>query len=318
MAVKISTAERLLNLTAALLDRAMTKDEILARVAGYPKSTGERALRQFERDKTMLREQGVPLQTRAALGDARDVRYFIDPSQWENHEFSPTALQAALLALTMQQLAAPTKAASAGALNKLLALSPRGVVETETELSTSLDVGVPEYSFDALAAAISDMRSVEFSYLPASGVRATRHVQPWLLRWEVESWYLLGFDTDRQAPRWFRLSRIIGEVRAQDDAGSFTIPTDVGEYPAPHIAGEQRDPIEVRLAIEPDAAWQLRQRGTVEAHIDGRDVICFETRNLVRLAEQVASGGGEVLPLQPQALVDAVRALWEKAASYAS
>lgn len=317
MAAKISTAERLLNLTTALLDRAMTKDEILLRVAGYRHSTDKAAERQFDRDKAMLRQQGVPLETRSSSVGAHDARYYIDASKWENHEFSPTALQAALLALTMQQLAEPTRAESAGALNKLLALSPRGVVETDTELSTSLDVGVPENSFDGLTSAISDMRSVSFSYLPASGQRTERHVQPWLLRWEVESWYLLGFDTDRQAPRWFRLSRIDSEIRQDDNAGSYQIPTDVGEYPAPQISGEHES-MTVRLAIEPDAAWQLRQRGSVEAHIEGRDVICFETRNLARLAEQVASGGGEVLPLQPDELVRAVRALWQKAASYAS
>ncbi|MDO5727281.1 MAG: WYL domain-containing protein [Bowdeniella nasicola] len=295
----------------------MTKDEILAGVAGYPAdATSVRAERQFERDKTLLREQGIPLSTRSESDDARQVRYYIDASSWENHEFSPTGLQAALLALTLAQLAPPTKTETSGALNKLLALSPRGVLETEAELSTSLDIGVPEYSFDALTTAISDMRSVEFSYLPAYGKRATRHVQPWLLRWEVESWYLLGFDTDRNAPRWFRLSRIIGEVRMSDTSGEYAIPVDVAEYPAPQIHGEG-SPCAVELAIEPDAAWQLRDGATHLGTLKGRDIIGFETRNLARLAEQVASSGGDVIPLDPPELVDAVCQLWQKAAGYA-
>jgi proteasome accessory factor B len=54
--------ERMLNLLACLLDtrRALTRDELVSQVAGYPPDAGAYR-RAFERDKETLRAMGVPL-----------------------------------------------------------------------------------------------------------------------------------------------------------------------------------------------------------------------------------------------------------------
>ena len=62
--------ERLLNLIAALLEtpRALSAEEIRARVPGYPDEAGPTFRRAFERDKDDLREMGVPLRVETVPG----------------------------------------------------------------------------------------------------------------------------------------------------------------------------------------------------------------------------------------------------------
>jgi proteasome accessory factor B len=59
-------------------------------------------------------------------------------------------------------------------------------------------------------------------------------------------WYVVGHDTDRGAPRVFRLSRVQGEVAVDGPAGSFEVPagTDLREVtrslapPPAHLTAE--------------------------------------------------------------------------------
>ena len=53
-----------------------------------------------------------------------------------------------------------------------------------------------------------------------------RRLQPWALTSRGGFWYVVGLDTDRDAPRAFRLSRVLGAVRA-GRAGSYEIPAQV-------------------------------------------------------------------------------------------
>src|SRR3954468_8398679 len=62
--------ERLLNLTAALLDATvpLSIDDVRERVPGYPEEAGETFRRAFERDKESLRHMGIPLRTQDIPG----------------------------------------------------------------------------------------------------------------------------------------------------------------------------------------------------------------------------------------------------------
>ena len=61
--------------------------------------------------------------------------------------------------------------------------------------------------------AIRTERVVTFEYqAPAADVPAPRTLSPWRLAVEEGHWRVIGHDHDRQAPRTFRLSRIVGPV----------------------------------------------------------------------------------------------------------
>ena len=70
----MSRIERLVNLTAALLaaERPLSADELRSRVPGYPDEKAS-FRRQFERDKEVLRDLGLPLSMESLPGDATET-----------------------------------------------------------------------------------------------------------------------------------------------------------------------------------------------------------------------------------------------------
>lgn len=311
----IPAVERLVSLTAALLHRRMTKEEILTQVGGY---TGDRsyatASRMFERDKALLRETGVPLVSRADAADGQTIRYWVDETQWSTSTIRPTPIQIALLSLALEALAPKGRHLPGRALTKLRALSPMSIVEADVALTTSLDLTDPEDAFDTLADAIAAKQEVSFDYLSARGEIHTRNVQPWRLVRDAGSWYLVGHDTDRGERRAFKLARLQTEPVTTTAPEAYEIPAQVDT----RISIGHRETITARLRVAPGAAMLLRRHGTLVGHEGDDDVIEVTSDHLLQLAQDVASYGGDVLPVSPPELVSGVRELWETAARYAS
>lgn len=88
----------------------------------------------------------------------------------------------------------------------------------------------------AVAQALSEARPISFTYVSRKETRE-RRVLPWHLAARGSALYLWGYDFDRDAPRWFRLSRIRGGIR----------PADAGDRPAVRPVS----PDFGRLEIEP-------------------------------------------------------------------
>src|SRR5690606_41871144 len=79
--------------------------------------------------------------------------------------------------------------------------------------------------FGPLLDAIGSRQAVTFTYRAAStGEESRRRVQPWRLLSRDRGWYLVGHDVDRDAPRVFRLSRVVGAVRPTGPTGAFEVP----------------------------------------------------------------------------------------------
>ncbi|WP_125710990.1 helix-turn-helix transcriptional regulator [Lacticaseibacillus porcinae] len=96
-----------------------------------------------------------------------------------------------------------------------------------------------------LQQAIRDHHLVAFGYYDRNGVATSRLVEPYQLLWRNTSWYLVGYATERQAYRTFRLSR----MTTLKPEASFTPRTNVplgwqggggnGERVAVHVTGLQ-------------------------------------------------------------------------------
>ena len=81
---KTAKVERLMNLVIALLSTRgyLTAERIRANVAGYGDQTDEAFSRMFERDKSELRDLGIPLETgRVSAFDASEG-YRIKPDAY--------------------------------------------------------------------------------------------------------------------------------------------------------------------------------------------------------------------------------------------
>jgi proteasome accessory factor B len=306
-------AERLVNLVIALLStrQYVTAARIRATVPGYEADDGsdradEAFKRMFERDKADLREMGVPLETgRTSVFDTEDG-YRIARADYELPEIRLTGEEAAAVGLALRlwesaRLAGPAHSA----LVKLKAAgvdvdSSRGI-----PLQPRLDAGEP--AFEPAYAAARDRRVLEFDYRrPDEDEAGRRRVQPWgVVAWHGR-WYLGGFDLDKQGPRVFRLSRVVGTPKAIGPAGAFEPPVgvDLAEMVAGQIGGEEHV---VVVRARPGGAIGLRRHATSLGPAEGGDDrLQLTTTEPWSLADQIAAYGADVVVESPAEIREAV------------
>ncbi len=204
----VDRVERLTNLLALLLEtpEPLSLVEIAGELAGqYPDGhTARRAT--FERDKSALREIGVPIDQEIVPGGeyAGQTRYWIDRARYELRDLDldedeQRALQVAVAATR------PGSASGQEALWKLGAglLGPGAPVAATVPDAASLPV---------LRDAVATRRSVRFTYRDVE-----RTVDPWGLLLRDGFWYLIGHDHGRAERRTYRIDRIVGDVERLDD-----------------------------------------------------------------------------------------------------
>lgn len=308
-------AERLVNLVLCLLSTRsyLTAERIRGIVAGYADAPSDEAFfRMFERDKAELRDLGVPLETgRNSAFDATDG-YRIARRDYELGDIDLEPDEAAAVALAVRLWEAPELTGAAqGALLKLRAA---GVdVDEGSAPAVEPKVRATEPAFGPLLAAVQDNQAVTFDYRrsPPSEVM-TRTVEPWgVVSWRGR-WYLVGQDRDRAAPRCFRLSRMVGDVRPVGKPGDFERPTGVNlmEYVlgAPQ---EQKPTTTARLWVAEGRAHGVRRQATVVGPLtldeQPGDEITVELRFPESAAGWLAGHGEDVAVLEPDVLRKSVR-----------
>jgi proteasome accessory factor B len=288
--------ERLVNLVAALLDaeRPLTRQEIRDRVGGYS-GDPEAFRRNFERDKELLREMGLPLVVEQLDADRSDEQlgYRIPRERYELPdpgltEDELTALRLAASAVQMQgawaldattaalrKLAAATSApglSSGGSGRSAWEADPgRGEAARSGNPARTADPAKPDKlvepvglaalaggeSVAAAFGAIAERRQLCFRYRDEERV-----VDPWRLSYRRGRWYLAGWDRLRQAERLFRLDRVSGQVRAVGPPGAFERPSGAAAEPPP--AWRLGDDEEVLVDLRVDASqapWALAAVG---------------------------------------------------------
>ncbi|WP_125761366.1 helix-turn-helix transcriptional regulator [Companilactobacillus hulinensis] len=70
---------------------------------------------------------------------------------------------------------------------------------------------------------INDRKTIQFEYSDRTGARSTREIEPYLLVYKNERWYIQGFSLERNAFRLFRLSR----MKNIDFSGRVFVPREV-------------------------------------------------------------------------------------------
>jgi len=203
--------ERLTDLVLVLLqaERPMTLSELARDVPGYPE--GRDARRQaFERDKRLLREEGIPLLTEAVEGPEQ-YGYRIDPDTFylPDLQLTPDEQAALQLAVAGVHLGDPS------GRDALAKLGATGVGDAQP--LASLD---PPPALVPLFDAVRIRASVHFRHRGSD-----RTMSPAGLWFRRGHWYAVGWDADRDAPRSFRVDRIEG-LPSVGAEGSGTLPED--------------------------------------------------------------------------------------------
>ncbi|WP_324653910.1 helix-turn-helix transcriptional regulator [Georgenia sp. H159] len=307
MATRVDPAERLLDLLIALrhAQGRLTRSDVRASVNGYRDAANDVAFeRMFERDKDLLRQLGVPIITEVDPVHEDAVGYRLDTAGYSLPEVTFTAAEIGVLSLaaTVWQDAHLHGSAHRG-LTKLRAVAAGA--EPDAHLGVALRLQPAETALGPLLDAIGARQAVTFTYRTGStGREATRHVQPWRLLSRDRGWYLIGHDVDRDAPRVFRLSRVVGTVRTTGPTGAFEVPEHDAQSLLAVGAGVG---VQAVLAVLPERGAALRARAVERrGERDGRDVIVVETDDDASLAAEIASYGAAVLVIDPPELRESV------------
>ena len=301
-------AERLVNLVICLLStrQFLTAERIRDAVPGYEgadgsKATDEAFKRMFERDKAELRELGIPLETgRNSHFDSEDG-YRIKRGEYELPPIEFDADEAAAVGLASRLWRSATLGEQArSALMKLRAAGTS--VQDDAPPGAVPDLDTSDPSLPALIDAARTARVVRFDYVK-SGADApqTRTLEPWgVLSWRGR-WYVAGLDRDRDEPRSFRLSRIIGRVQTVGAPGAFERPDGIDLLEM--VSGRVADDTHVaHVRVTGNGVASLRR--IADKDVDGTLEITYSDRHW--LARQVAAAGSAAFVLDPPELVDAV------------
>jgi proteasome accessory factor B len=271
--------ERLTNLVAVLLEtrRPLTLEEIVERVPGYP-AERESYRRQFERDKSTLREIGVPIALEALYAFDQETGYRIHR---EDYELPPLDLTddervALHLAVTAVRLEGGAGEADGGAGREAL-LKLGGFEGTAaTTLAALPDVPALPALFDAYRR----RARVTFTYR-----NDTRRLDPYGILFRNGHWYAVGFDPDREAIRAFRADRIESGIEP-GPTGAFERPE--GFDPASALRDEpwrfgDEAPAEALVLVSPtQAGWveaDLGSKAVAERRDDGSVVVRMAVTN---------------------------------------
>ncbi|HXB37518.1 MAG TPA: WYL domain-containing protein [Acidimicrobiales bacterium] len=252
---KLDRLERVTDLVLVLLEtqQPLTLDAIAHQVPGYP---AEHAARRqaFERDKRLLRDEGIPVLTERLPGNEQ-YGYRIDRDEFYLPDLAlePDEQVALHLAVAGVHLGDPS------GRDALLKLGATGLGDVRPIASI-----VPTPALIDLFEAVRTKASAAFSYRTGRD----RRVAPLGLWFRFGHWYLVAWDLDSSAVRTFRVDRIEGDV-TRGEAGS-----------AEGVVPEGEGAVDVEAAL-PDEPWDTEAANPVEMRIL---VDALEAR---RVADQV-------------------------------
>jgi proteasome accessory factor B len=294
--------ERLINLVICLLHTRsfITADRLRETIPGYGDAASDEAFkRMFERDKEDLRDLGIPLETGSLSSWDDEIGYRIARSDYALPELSLEPDEAAAVGLAARMWS--SAALGASATRALRKLEAAGVEITPLPEGLQPRVGAGGTGLPAVAAAIREGHRLAFDYRGASDqAAAPRRVEPWGVVWWHGRWYLAGHDLDREAPRVFRLSRIVGEPHPEGPAGAVTVPPGIDLRALVSASDPAGSEVIARVKVRRDRAIGLRRRA-IDHHDDGDgwDVVTVPCPDPHRLAEQVLGYGTDAVILSP-------------------
>src|SRR5688572_23794599 len=291
--------------------RPLTAREVKQHVEGYSEMSDEAFARRFYSDRAELIALGVPLHsqrdefTGEELYTLRSENYFLDELELDDDELA--ALQTALYMLEGTfAYAEPLRLALQN-----LALGRPGFDDAPTETAASVQVRDPDYSpemagrLSKLESALSKQRTIKFSYWsPRRDQVRERTLNPYALRRDRGTWYVVGHDLDNDDVRTFRVSRVRSDIRfATRRERDFRLPADF-DVDAYRVGEDwQHGPVlgTAKVEVNGDTAWWVhRTLHEAGALVDG----VFETEyaSIEPLAGWVLRQNGRAVPLEPEEL----------------
>jgi len=309
----IRPEDRLFHLILALMatTHGVSKEHILQSVRGY-REDADRGVskdtleRRFERDKDILREMGIPLETVIPAeedGNNRSSLYRIPKGKFDH----PRDLDLSAQDIRLLNVAAAIwreGSLSQDARVAQMKLASHGLTVDEPLLGALPMITARDPALQTLRMALADKKQVVFSYLkPGDNTPQKRQVNPLAVVMHEGSWHLLSLEAETLAERTFLLRRIVSPVTVSDlDAVDDT--NGHAESMTAELDRLYHSQV-ARVRVTPGS-----QAATILAHrpgttIDGDDYLLHYTDVRV-FADTLCEHGPEVIAIDPPELVEAV------------
>ena len=274
--------ERVTNLLALLLStrRHLTFDEIRNELKGQYPDNLVAARAAFERDKAILRDEGIPISSEVQGGDKAGITgYRIDRSAYELGDLQLTGHEAAALRIAVSALRMG-QSWGEEALWKV-DMDSGSTVSQRPVVQASLPV---DQKLPTLHEAMSRLKVVTFTY----NGRA-RELEPFGLLARSGWWYLVGNDRSVDAMRTFRVDRISSDVvllegetfeRPADFDVRTSFPADLKELPDSIDVGGDIAKVLIDATDVNTVLGQYGSESLVERHSDGSATFVIPCANV--------------------------------------
>lgn len=320
----MNKAERLIDLIAMLLEaqRPVTLERIRGAIPGYDQTTMPSFKRMFERDKSELRDMGIPILVEPVDAFGEEMGYRIPKEEYYLPEIAFTQEEKVALLLVNRLSSGEVTPLSREAGAALHKLSPdlgdgSRQVQTRSQYWRFAPPREPAPGLTVLWEAAAGRRTVRFVYhsLGSGKVKSKarkRDLDPYGLYFDRGAWYVVGYCHLRKEIRSFRVSRIESEVelvRSGADGPDFDRPADFKLEDYSRILPwefEEGAEYEARVHFSPRIAWQVeKDLGDVyrfEPSEDGGGVLHVTVRNEDAFLSWVLSFAEDAEVLSPPQL----------------
>ncbi|MDI6873833.1 MAG: YafY family protein [Actinomycetota bacterium] len=321
----VSKLERLMNLIAMLLEarRPVTLEQIRNSIPGYQQESAASFKRMFERDKSELREMGIPIRVEPLDAFGEETGYRIPKEEYYLPEVNFTPEEKVALLLVHRFASGGLIPLSREASSALLKLSPDlgGAGPLREARPAPVRFDHPAESVEKLSAlweASVRRKTVRFAYRSlGSSKPRERRLDPYGMYFDRGAWYVVGYCHLRGERRSFRVSRVESEVVLEhpDHPGpDFEKPPDFKLSDYSRVLPwefEEGSPQEAEVRLSPRIAWWVeRDLGDIYPFRyleDGSGVIRVTVRNEDAFCNWVLSFAEDAEVISPRNLRERIR-----------
>lgn len=268
----------------------------------------EDSTRTIYRDLDALSMAGIPLYTNK--GHQGGI-FLMEDYVLHRSMFSEEEQQKLMAALQSYHIADPQDVDSL--LTKLSSIF-------SAKLTNWIDVDFVDWGADnsanrkflLLKDAILEKQVIKFSYHSSYGASSSRVVEPLQLLFKGSAWYLIGYCTEKQAQRYFKLNRMehlqCTKEHFQRELDRTEMPHAQNEYKKDliHLVLEMKENVAYRIFDEYDSSCFQRRE-------DGSFLVTIDFPKSEWVYGYLMSFGNSMRILEPENIRDEVKSRYQKA-----
>ena len=290
--------EHLFELTYIILERKIVTAAEMAKHFGV-------SIRTIYRWVDALNLAGVPVVTTKGKGGGIQLaeKYTLDKAILTEDE--KQEILSSVQALQTLSVGAGSTA-SLGAISKLKAITSANADWIKVDFATwNPEQNEIKETFKNLKWAILNRRQVSFEYFSGSSENSLRHVDPWIIIFRGQAWYLYSFCKTRNAPRYFKLSRIRNFQILKDEISveekDFPEEENKGDYGGDRITNF----IQLKVRVADSEVYRILDEykvDSIEETDDKTKILTLDVPDIYWIKSWILSFGSSMQVLEPEKL----------------